>query len=49
MSHPSPVLLLDDNGREVRALDDALGRRALPRPVRTTIQHSRPPWTEGTR
>jgi hypothetical protein len=33
MSHPSPVLLVDGNDREVRALAGALGRRALTLPL----------------
>jgi DNA-binding NtrC family response regulator len=46
MSHPSPVLLVEDNDREVRALDDALGRRALPLPIRVRSSEQALLWSE---
>jgi DNA-binding NtrC family response regulator len=46
MSHPSPVLLVDGNDREVRALAGALGRRALTLPIHVRSGEQALLWRE---
>jgi DNA-binding NarL/FixJ family response regulator len=46
MSHPSPALLLDANDREVRAMEDAVGRRALPLSIRVRSGEQALLWNE---